>query len=1114
MSKHLYIGSVEYTRWGDKSTLSNAVLTAAAGQVEQFGIGLQNSQGGAGLPPIPRGHVPVIYLDRYVEEIPDLYDVLFSGTLQEVDGSDASWTGMTSITVATPIKPLKVQLHSIVFYPGMDHEYSDTSRVRRLGQLLARQLPDFDFTTYVAANNVGNITYPEPIYPLYPKDPNSGDLYTEYNEMSAEDIMRAIATDPGWFTDANYPAQARNWWIEGDFTISGDPTSPVKWFIHYQNIPVPGETITELLDAPNPAVPGADIYLSGATYREDYSSVIRQVHVSGPLTYADGFTRAAQMVIWTGGTIQGLYHTYASRAATIYKRRGVDGVWDTGAISHVSYPSGDFEIQWQIQEQYLQHDTFQRDDNPFLTATKTNQGALWQNPTVTNPMGIRGSLAVPWHMHDITEGDNMMIGVIDCYASTCNLRTHLARCRIGQRLIFRYIDLYNYWYVAVKDATHYAVYKMVDNTPTQMGADIDATMADMQEIKVSLRNSDIINVIEVYIDDAIQYTVDDDTFWDSTFHGIGVDGDADVSAKDAAFYDFQCTHLWGDKAVGIGDDKMQYDSSDLDTLMWVRISFGVIHNSDGTIDLIVGGDPLDSADWEPDMYDTERDYAADDRFKVATEEYVDTDTGLVARKVEWLKQPDGQGEWLLLAHLDNVVTPVMSPDNLWQGQFAAKEKGAAITNALIGQSYSNMFVVDPETVSPMYGSPYAYPANGLVQSDFLTTYIKRQRIAQAIFRAEAEGKTTFVCETFTNIRRGLFRKITNRRAGWTNPVGGPDKRKVLMCTSVQRVETGNLNKPKYKCTFGNYVYSSDDPGRVHLLRPQEQYHAPLNMPDAALFDGFALTWNEHVITGTEEYGQKIRVIVVPYDDDSWTSKQWPSMVYDGPIASVMIPPSMMPKGGKAVLHWRTETANGTPSDWSSGLPFVTKGQDASDRLSTMVWTFGDGQNPISADVGKNILDEHPLNQAYRVVSWSMSFGVDLTGVAAVGDMQVEVQCCSAEDKRSVGNAGFASLRGSAVAPFIQNSGTPLYGGSYNEGYDTALWAAKAHNLKTGDILRVKILSADTAATTGSFTLNLQPVDTPFVQTSGNPVAQPPMSDGPGSDAPGLVDSDGAPLIGH
>lgn len=1096
--KHLYIADVDFIYWANKADLANATQSAAQGLVEQFSIRLENYRAvneamiGGALPLIPAGHVPVMYIVEGEEE----YDVLFGGVVQVNDGSDASWTGHRILQIATPIKPLKVRPHSIVFYPDEDKEPTDTSRIRRLGQIMEGQLPDWDFTTFVAPNDEGNITYPPPIFPN-PNDGTSGDIFTEYTEASVEEILRHIASDPGWPGDVEaYPVQARNWWIEPDFTIPGDPTSGVTWFVHYQNVPVPGMDIIDLLDAPDPLLPDAIIYGAGAKDVSDYSSVVRQIQVTGPLTSrVTGGTLQADTIGWRKRIRMDLGEVVprvAAHAGALYKRHGVDGAWDSGAISALQMPPDDWEANCQVQEMYLEHETFQVPNSDKLFTT--SHGSVWDQPTGVNTIGVKDQMAVPtWGpTQDGGFRGGMHISVVECYGSTVNLRWHLGRNRIGMRGIFRYQDLYNYWYWE-STLTGFRIVKKDGGTDTEL-ANYDCDVSDMVEVKISLINSDVLKQIQAFTNNELMVQLDDQDFlWNMSWHGISFNCDADASTQDGAFYDFQCTTFFGDRAFGIGDNR--------EPEHWIDMSFAFIFNSDGTIALGHNGDPIDEVDWEPDMYDTQRSYTYNDRFKLLGVGYMDPVTRSIPRMVQFLKQPGGQGQWLILAIVAPVTVPVWTPANMWVVQFAAKERGAGLANLTVGRALSNLFVA-PDTVSPMYGSPYAYPANGALQSDFWNTYVKRERIAAAVFKAEAEAKLTFTCETQDKkIVRGTFARITNRRAGWVLPLIGDDTRKILMCTSVTRIETGKGSRPRFRQSFGSHVYTSNDPGRTHLLKPGTSFTKTLNK-DLPTFNGMGLTWPNHVITG-REYGQVVEIKITPKDDTLWDNQVLPAVYFGVDEQNVTLPKGMLTPGAKYDLRQRTHGEGGS-SDWSETVDFVAPPQPASDRMSNAHFYMGNSIDPILSTGPDSYSEPVQANQGYSIEGWSLSLGL------VPGDVELDVEWCTSKDRKELGEAAFVSITASGERPATHSG---LNDGTYNEGAETKRWHDQAANVQTGDWLRLRVLSADTEATKATAVLKLKPLEIPFTQLNnehqGVIVPQPPVTDDDGEE---LIEDDDAPII--
>ncbi len=1160
MGKRLYLdtltGVVDYTRWADFATLDNATLTAGQGVVETFKVGLRNyapldehSVGGP-LPALPTGTVPFLYIDvpgSFEGEWPlptppfGDYDVLFSGIMLSVDGSDGDWQGMTQITVATPMKQLKIIVHSIVFRPDVDLQPTDTSRIRNLGAQLAGQLPNWDFDTYVSADLPGNITYPlpSPVFALH-LDGTDADDHTSYQELTIEAIIRNIATDPGDFLDANYPVQARNWWIESDFVAHGDPSTGIKHFFHYQDVPVP-DTVIDLLGQPDPALPDAVFYEQGSQYTIDYTKVVRQVSIAGYAGSPGTYTYVPQLV--TSFNI-GTFDRIHNRGNILWKAGGTDGVWDaaggTGYWDRYVTPNkfygfayDDVEMSAQLQEIYLEHDTFQRPAGPPTGVSATGvQGGLGQtlhytwwnmdNEAGQQPMHVRKSAnthvpgnvaASEYALNPVTNLGANAFGVLECGGASVILRTHLAVNRTGATLMFHYQDYYHWWGVRA-EAGGYSVVQANGGAPAIIHS-ISMARTDwpMQEIKVAIKNEGDPPYgsrakIEVYIDNVLKVAFADDYLAQETRHGFNIDCTYAPEAFDAEFYDFQCTTFYGDRAFGLGDYDMSFDAGDhYANPTWEYIGYGCVFNSDGTTDLVVHGNPLDHDEWEPlpgfpgqTLYDTQRGYLYNDRYKVLVVKYVDPADMVTKRKAQWQKQPNGEGIWTLLAEkLDITDIPGPSLANPWAAQIAFKDNGSALVNVSAGRNYSNTFFA-PDTYSVLYGGNGLYPATDVVSNPTWQTYAQRQRVADAIFRAEAEPALTFTCTTMHQFKRGDFAKIGNRRAGWVDDATKP----VLMCTSVRRAETSNRRVPKYACSFGRYKYASDDPGRTHLLQPgtkESLMYDVANQLDPE-FDGLALLFEDSAVLGMQNLNQQIQTQLIPQDQVAAQSTMWPINSYEPGTKRAMLPVSWFPPGTKLIARHRVISAAGV-SDWSKGLPFTTPPQVATDRASVCMWYIGNGTDPIAT---ADVYDEVQVNQPCRIIGWAADLG-DIPG-----DIVYDVQWCSAANRRANGPAAFTSIVGGTV-PFIDQT-TPINDGTFNDGFNIVGWADVSQALQTGDRLRLVITSATTTATKGTFDLMFAANPTSYTQQAG--VAAPGHGvGGVGGDptAGEIVGDDNQPLVG-
>jgi hypothetical protein len=415
---------------------------------------------------------------------------------------------------------------------------------------------------------------------------------------------------------------------------------------------------------------------------------------------------------------------------------------------------------------------------------------------------------------------------------------------------------------------------------------------------------------------------------------------------------------------------------------------------------------------------------------------------------------------------------------------------------LFGRSYSNLFVA-PATYSELYGGNRMYPANGLLQSDHWDTYRKRQKVADAIWVAEAEPKIIFNAEAMTKVERGAFARIACRRAGWTNPPGGPDNRKLLMCTSVVRVETGNLRMPRYRMTFGAYLYASEDAGRTHLMKPNQNPKKPANRPTPT-FDGMALRWyDEDIITGRESYGDVLEVQIIKYNELDLENQEWPTYTFNATVQAAVIPPDAIPVGGQFSVRHRTVGKAGK-SDWSDPVPFVSPPQAPSERLSTATFYMGDGAEPIAANDLSVLV---PINQHCKITGWALILE------EFEGNVQLDVQFCTAYQRRTEGDAAFTSITAAGEKLFVQATPSMIHDGKYNEGYDITDWLAPAHNLYAGDWLRLKVLSAETEALYLCAVLMLQPLATPFTQIGQASGGQIGMAATVDDDGEALVDDD-------
>ena len=140
---------------------------------------------------------------------------------------------------------------------------------------------------------------------------------------------------------------------------------------------------------------------------------------------------------------------------------------------------------------------------------------------------------------------------------------------------------------------------------------------------------------------------------------------------------------------------------------------------------------------------------------------------------------------------------------------------------------------------------------------------------------------------------------------------------MLLCTQVSRIDTPSHRQPRYRMNFGTHIYTSEDAGRTHLLKPGEQHKDPLNR-ELPTFDGMGLRWEQHVITG-QEYGDRIEIKLIPHDEQTWEGQEWPVYTYTSEASYGMIPTGSLKPYGKYTIYQRT-VGQGGSSPWTAGQP--------------------------------------------------------------------------------------------------------------------------------------------------------------------------------------------------
>lgn len=915
--------------------------------------------------------------------------VLFTGRLERIQWTDESVHGTYVLTFLTPLKVLKMVMEHVVFSPDPTTGYpNDAVRVRRLFELA--NLDAFDHTT--ATTLVPSITYP---------DGEGLEFLTIYDRRTVEEILDDIASDPGQVTDTGYPVKRRRWWISGRFTNPDDPLDGVTWVLNYQHASEVTYAALQLTDQPD----GTNAwYESGATYTEEAREMIRAINIAGPV-------QPSYLVTWQN------YAEVNPGVGQITKDEGTNDWGDTGAISVQRYKGGDFEAQCTVQEFFLAHDVFWGPLAPKLG--KAARGGFWEHifsagDTVENTMGPFGfNAAHAWKKEGLARA------VLECKASTVILRAEAGTMVAGWQLIYRLSDDENYFRVESTGAGgDYLVIKRVAGVDTILFS--FGSPANDDDVKVFVKDDEHF----FFVNDVPATTspLVDSFNQDETKHGIGVDCDAASDSWTATFRDFECTDFFADKAFGMGTETVVRD--------WPDISYGFIFNINGTVTLNEGGSTFAGGD-----------YTYNDSFRVSTFLHFEAPSASFNRWVRWEKLPASASQWVVLRERTSGVVSV-SEGSPWYVQFAAKELGATLNNIQTQKMYSNLFYA--QGYSAAFGD---WPANGVLQSDDLDTFAKRQARADAVFKHYAEPRRTFQATVrypapdSPRFQLGETVYVRSRKWGWTV---SPDTRKQLVVRSIKRIESpGFLPGPSYQVELGDEWYEVSDRPRKQLLtgkkrtRIDNRILPTQNGNDPTVFD-FPDSDNP------ERNGDLLGVQVAPFDAEEWLNADWPIQWYPANSKAIRVPQDALRPGSEYGLrHITYDTKTGADSGWSELVPFIAPVMPSYSRPYTVQHYFGNGVDEIEAGVYHQV----QLPESGQIIGWSV---VCDEGTPA-GDLTVDVQYAIAANLRDLGPASsYNSITGTDKPR--------LSGQEYNESNKLTGWTTDVY---AHDWLRFEVEASPT-----------------------------------------------------
>lgn len=1106
---YLYVDGIDLTPWANKQSIQNAVAALGQGSPESFSIALEHISPDNSefptltpqpLPPIRAGRVQVIYIERFSTDLGD-YNTLFSGKLESLSLNDDSWPGSTVLHVSTPLKDLKTVLRAVKFTPSV--EPADYHRFYALFHKWGN--PDWKISP-----GTPNITYPLPTYTL-----GGGEAATVYENRTVMDILNDICQDPGNPNDTGYPVPNRNWWIYGYFKNPADPTQGLTWSVQiYRGEGYGGSWVQPISDDPRDA-PTALIYDDNATIEIDYTTVVRKVHIAGAKTdstheafYATGTTPEANLGIPADGWIR--------------KVAGVDGEYDTTAISSITSWQ-DFDMHWQVQESYLAHDPFQGDDQEVLGVTSLQPAGgtspdpdfpngTWKHVYLStdesehNSMSRKGKKAMP---HTTLYS---ALALIDVRAATCIERANLGHNEPGACILARaVIDGDNVLQSALTLTNTGTYWELREYSGGTFGAALNASnhaTAENDQIKINCKY----NRIEVYWNDVIDpdYSLEPYEFnAHETLFGIAVLDDYSSTFHTCEFTEFNVTEFWGDKAIGVGTETTGEE--------WFWIGYGFVFNVNGTYTLVQGGTVMESlgvggfgAGTPVYTYAALNTYQAthggflppdvpyqwidvliahntlnlgfsyDDVYQMTVVRYA-LPTGVGALKAQWWKQPGGAGNFILLREELNLPVSLMEwkplplePATLYH-QVSLKELGATFTNMGSTKNYANLFLPPADLLATMTPLEGDFPATGTIQRDWLTTYVRREKIAHAIFKELGEPRIRMTCIVGDYIKYpigddyqpyyiGYVIPVTNRRAGWIDHTGtgGTDDRKLLMLRGMQRIEGGaQLDKTRYRLILGDPYYDFTDPARTHLLSAGASLTPPENLELPELT---GLTFGFQSATTQDGFYGEITQIRINALGTNSKGAVLPTFEFPSNDRKLQIPHNVLPPGTQFEAQHRTVAADGTPSPWSKKYGGTVP--QAPPYQRPWVINFPIGQGGMEVEVGADAY-EMQINEAAALAGWAIA----LNGPA---QLSMEVEWCSDSDRRNIGDTAYASLVSTGTKPYTLLT---KYAGKSNQGTDLRGWLPKAQAMNKGDWLRVYIfaVTGTPAATKGTLALNFQRV---------------------------------------
>lgn len=524
----------------------------------------------------------------------------------------------------------------------------------------------------------------------------------------------------------------------------------------------------------NVGVWGTANRLYGLKIGNDRTAMINIVGIQGPES-------DPAPVGWTGEV-----NAEGASDGDITKTANTDA-WDSGAVSEVEIIEDGGYVVAALEETQKVWDGFERQDNESGLGTAPS-GQEWALAGTSAAAAIRGGTAL------FTAGTGPLYAIADSKVGTGIHEIRFPTVVVGQRLVFRFSDAANLWYVE-QQAASYKVYKRVAGIDTLM-ATHTVTPASGDTIKVSFEGTSI----KLYRNGAGPHaTITDAHNQTATKHGFGT-----ASSLTATFDDVLTKQTFSDMAFGLGFASSVDDYDEID--------FGWKLTAARTAQPVELGTLVGSS----------RTYAMGERLGVHVKHVLVPGAPVVYQVTYTVN------DQVVFVSTQN---PVPSEATPMYAQSAIYHRGATLSNVEMAR-YAYSIHTDDASISD-YGPK---PHNQIIKRDDAPTFADRGRIARSIFTRHGQPRQVIKGYTTEEYKPGRIAILNAEKPGFEN--------RLTVIAAVKRVlrpkgrEIYNLTLNEADLEFGDeepigFLYRNELEDRRKPLPPQNFASSPGTRDGAA-----------------------------------------------------------------------------------------------------------------------------------------------------------------------------------------------------------------------------------------------------------------------------------------